>query len=101
MVLGNSTLFALSVFAVAGIGASAALVDALEWILLQDSVPEELRGRALGGWNFAIGWGWIGPITLGAMGDAAGVPAALTLSGAALLGSAVLAALLAPSLRAR
>ena len=101
VVLGNSTLFWLSLLAIAGIGASAAMVDALEWILLQDSVPDELRGRALGGWNFAIGWGWIGPITLGAIADATSVPTALTLSGTALLASALVALALAGSLRAR
>ena len=101
VVLGNSTIFWLSVVAVAGIGASAAMVDVLEWILLQDSVPDELRGRALGGWNFAIGWGWIGPITLGAIAEATSVPTALTLSGAVLVASAVVTFVLAESLRAR
>ncbi|MCY4616809.1 MAG: MFS transporter, partial [Chloroflexi bacterium] len=57
VVLGNSDVFWLSVAATAGIGASAAMVDALEWIMLQASVHDEGRGRALGGWNFAIGWG--------------------------------------------
>jgi MFS family permease len=101
VVLGNSTYFWLSVFVAAGIGASAAMVDALEWIMLQSSVPDELRGRALGGWNFAIGWGWIGPITLGAVADAAGVPTALTLSGSMLVASAAVILLFAGSLRAR
>jgi MFS family permease len=101
VVLGNSTLFWLSVLAVAGIGASAAIVDALEWILLQESVPDELRGRALGGWNFAIGWGWIGPVSLGAVADATGVPTALSLSGTALVASAIATLALAGSLRAR
>lgn len=101
MVLGNSTIFWLSVVAVAGIGASAAMVDVLEWIMLQDSVPDELRGRALGGWNFAIGWGWIGPIALGAIAEATNVPTALTLSGAVLLVSAMVTFLLAKSLRVR
>lgn len=101
IVLGNSTIFWLSVAAAAGIGASAAMVDALEWIMLQDSVSETLRGRALGGWNFAIGWGWIGPIALGAIADAAGVPRALTLSGALLVTAAAVSLALASSLRGR
>ena len=101
VVLGNSTIFWLSVVAVAGIGASAAVVDALEWMMLMDSVPDELRGRALGGWNFAIGWGWIGPITLGAIAEAAGVPTALTLSGTLLVASTVVVFALAGSLRGR
>ena len=101
VVLGNSTIFWLSVVAVAGIGASAAVVDALEWMMLMDSVPDELRGRALGGWNFAIGWGWIGPITLGAIAEAAGVPTALTLSGTLLVASTVVVFAFAGSLRER
>ncbi|MDA0351823.1 MAG: MFS transporter [Chloroflexi bacterium] len=101
LVLGNSTVFWLSVLAAGGVGASAAMVDALEWIMLQHSVPEELRGRALGGWNFAIGWGWIGPIALGAIADATTVPTALTLSGSLLVVAAIAALLLAKPLRAR
>ena len=101
VVLGNSTIFWLSAAAVAGIGASAAMVDALEWIMLQESVPAQLRGRALGGWNFAIGWGWVGPITLGAIADATDVPVALTISGSLLVASAAISMILARSLRAR
>lgn len=101
VVLGNSTLFWLSLLAVAGIGACAAMVDALEWIMLQDSVPDELRGRALGGWNFAIGWGWIGPVALGATAAATSVSTALTVSGALLLTTALLTLALAGSLRRR
>jgi MFS family permease len=101
LVLGNSTWFWVSVLACGGIGASAAMVDALEWIMLQHAVPESLRGRALGGWNFAIGWGWIGPITLGAIADATSVSAALTLSGSLLLATALAALLFARPLRAR
>jgi predicted MFS family arabinose efflux permease len=85
VVLGNSDLFWLSVAATAGIGASAAMVDALEWIMLQASVHAEVRGRALGGWNFAIGWGWLGPLGLGALADATSVPTALTVSGMLLV----------------
>ena len=77
------------------------MVDALEWIMLQNAVPETLRGRALGGWNFAIGWGWIGPIALGAIADATSVPRALTLSGALLVTAAAVTLGLASSLRAR
>ena len=101
VLLGNSTLFWVSVAIAAGIGASAAMVDALEWILLQQSVPDHLRGRVLGGWNFAIGWGWIGPIALGAIADTFGVPTALTLSGSTLLAVALITAIAAPALRRR
>ena len=101
LVLGNSTLFWLSLLAAGGIGAAAAMVDTLEWIMLQEAVPAALRGRAVGGWHFAIGWGWIGPITLGAVADATTVSAALTLAGAVLLAAAGSVWLTAASIRER
>ncbi len=101
VVLGNSEVFWLSVAVTAGIGASAAMVDALEWIMLQASVHAEVRGRALGGWNFAIGWGWLGPLGLGALADATSVPVALTLSGTLLVIFAIAALAASATLRAR
>jgi hypothetical protein len=100
------TLFNIStrfptVAVTAGIGASAAMVDALEWIMLQASVHAEVRGRALGGWNFAIGWGWLGPLGIGALADATSVPLALTLSGSLLVIFAVAALAASATLRAR
>ena len=84
VVLGASTIFWLSVLATAVIGAAAAMVDALQWIMLQVNVGAEARGRALGGWHFAIGWGWVGPLALGALAEATSVPLALIVSGALL-----------------
>ncbi|MCY4639099.1 MAG: MFS transporter [Chloroflexi bacterium] len=101
LVVGNSTLFWLSLLACGGIGAAAAMVDTLEWIMLQDAVPAALRGRAVGGWHFAIGWGWVGPLTLGAVADATTVQAALTLGGSVLLASAGAVWLAAGGIRAR
>ena len=101
VVLGNSTILWLSVAATVGIGASAAMVDALQWTMLQVNVAAEERGRALGGWNFAIGWGWIGPLALGAVAEAAGVPAALTLSGALLVVFALVSLAASSTLRER
>jgi MFS family permease len=99
VLLGWSTTFWLSMLAVAGIGASAAMIDALEWMMLQTSVPGHLRGRALGGWNFAIGWGWIGPISLGALADATSVTTALAVSGSLLVSVAAIALVAAAPLR--
>ena len=101
VLLGNSTVFWLSVAATAGIGVSAAMVDALQWIMLQLNVRAEERGRALGGWNFAIGWGWIGPLTLGAVAEATSVPLALTLNGTLLVIVAIAALAASATLRER
>ena len=98
-VLAGSHVFVLSLLVVATIGAAAATIDALEWVLLQASVDERLRGRALGVWNLAIGWGWIGPIAVGAAAAAAGLSIALSVSGTLLLLIALLAGLRFPILR--
>jgi hypothetical protein len=63
-------------------GAAAAMIDTIQWSLLQANVEESLRGRVLGAWNVAIGMGWIGPLVLGAAGEVVGVAAALAGSGA-------------------
>ena len=99
ILLGVSHVFAVSVLVVSGIGAMAALVDALEWTLLQTSVDERLRGRVLGAWNHAIGWGWIGPVVLGGLAEGIGVGNALALSGALLLLTGGLVALQSRQLR--
>lgn len=98
--LGTSNWYAISLLAVAGVGACAAMVDALEWIMLQAAVPDRLRGRVLGAWNVAIGFGWVGPLLLGAFADATSVEVALASAGAILIAIATLAALLSPRLRA-
>ncbi len=91
--------FVLALAVIAGIGAMAALFDGLQWILLQANVPPEMRGRAVGGWVWAIGLGWVGPLILGGIGEALGVPAAISVGGAAVMLAAVIALVAVPVLR--
>ncbi|MCK9485643.1 MAG: MFS transporter [Dehalococcoidia bacterium] len=100
VLLGSSSVYAVSLAIAAGIGACAAMVDALQWIMLQASVPDHLRGRALGAWNVAIGFGWIGPLALGALADATSVGVSLSAAGSVLVATGVLVALSSPRLRA-
>jgi MFS family permease len=79
--LAQSREFLLSLVVVTGIGGVAAMIDALEWTLLQASVRDNLRGRVLGVWNMAIGMGWLGPLVIGAAADVIGVANALSISG--------------------
>jgi sugar phosphate permease len=76
------------------------MVDALEWIMLQASVDDRLRGRVLGAWNVAIGFGWIGPLLLGAIADATEVRLAFVIAGGVLGAVALVAAAASPRLRA-
>jgi MFS transporter, DHA1 family, staphyloferrin A biosynthesis exporter len=96
---GQTDVFRLALVLVAGVGAMAAMFDALQWILLQVHVPDEMRGRALGGWVWAIGFGWVGPVVLGAIAEGIGVPQAFAISGSLVVALAIGAALLVPGLR--
>ena len=97
--LGVSEIFLVSLLVVAGVSVVAAMVDTLEWVLLQAGVPSELRGRALGAWSAVAGVGWVGPLMLGGIAAILGVQAALAISGGALAVAAIIAALLSPRLR--
>ncbi|MFA7249196.1 MAG: MFS transporter [Dehalococcoidia bacterium] len=97
--LGASRHYPLSLAIAVGLGACTALVDTLELIMLQAAVDDRLRGRALGAWNAAFGLGWIGPLALGAIADAAGLSVAYTIAGCALLAIGAGTAIAAPRLR--
>jgi len=98
--LGFSQWFVVSLVLAVVIGACAAMFDALQWILLQTGVDDSLRGRALGAWNVAIGFGWLGPLLLGAIADAVSVTAAFALAGVVLMATALIVSVTARELRA-
>lgn len=81
VLLALSRDFITSLIVVTVIGGVTAMIDALEWTLLQANVRDELRGRVLGAWNMAIGMGWLGPVAIGAAADVIGVSNALSISG--------------------
>ena len=99
LALGMSDLFALSLIVITVVGMMAALFDGLQWGLLQANVPDAMRGRALGGWIFAVGFGWIGHLELGAMSDFIGVHRALALHGALIIAVSLVALSVAKSLK--
>jgi MFS family permease len=82
-----------------GVGASAAAFDAMQWTLLQLNVPDEMRGRAVGAWVFAIGFGWIGHLGLGALGEAVGVQWALAGAGLLVIATGLVALATSKGLR--
>lgn len=99
LAFASSGAFPLSLVLITGVGAMAAAFDAMQWVLLQQHVPDEMRGRAIGGWVFAIGFGWIGHLALGAAAETFGVQWALAATGAAVILTGLAAAALAPKLR--
>jgi MFS family permease len=91
--------YAVALVLIMGVGASAAASDAMNWTLLQLNVPDEMRGRAVGAWVFAIGFGWIGHLGLGALGDIFGVQWALAGAGIMLVLTALVVLAASPGLR--
>ena len=94
-----SELFPLSLILVMGIGSMAAMFDALQWTLLQQHVPDEMRGRAIGSWMFAIGFGWIGQLMLGAVAEATTVQWALSGTGLLVVLTGFVVFVRSPNLR--
>jgi len=84
-----STSFALSLAVLVVVGAAMAGVDTLSQTLVQRNVDDAERGSAMGIWFFAIGFGPLGLVGLGAAASAFGAPIALAISGALLASFAV------------
>ena len=84
---------------VAVVGAMSSMFDSMEWTLLQVNVPDGMRGRVIGGWVFAIGFGWLGHIAMGAVGEAIGVRWAIGGAGVVVAVASLVALALSPTLR--
>ncbi len=91
--------YLIALILIIGVGASAAAFDAMQWTLLQLNVPESMRGRAIGAWVFAIGFGWVGHLGLGALGELFGVQWALAGAGIMVSVTGLIALFTAPKLR--
>ena len=91
--------FVIALILIVGVGASAAAFDAMQWTLLQLNVQENMRGRAIGGWSFAIGFGWVGHLGLGAASEIVGVQWALAGAGAVVVVTGLGALIFARGLR--
>lgn len=97
--LGVSEIFPLSLLIVTVVGTMASSFDALQWTMLMENVPDDMRGRAMGGWIFAIGFGWAGSLELGIIAEVYSVGWALSVNGIGLLVLGVMALMFASRLR--
>ncbi|MYC34666.1 MAG: MFS transporter [Chloroflexi bacterium] len=68
------------------VNACAMAVDTLYKALMQDLVPDEERGRAMGTWVLSVGFAPVGHVGVGALAGAVGAPGALLINGAVLAG---------------
>ena len=98
LVSADSPLLA-TLAAVAFIAVAAAASDILTQSMMQLAVPNALRGRAMGVWVLAIGFGPLGHLEMGGLTETVGLGPALFTNGAALLVVGVVVAIAVPRLR--
>ncbi|MBM3925816.1 MAG: MFS transporter [SAR202 cluster bacterium] len=97
-IFGASNIFALSMAMLLGFGLAAGLFDMTIVVLLQANVPQEMRGRVMGAWTLALGFGPVGALLLGLWGELWGVRVALYI-GSAILAAAAVALIATPWVR--
>jgi hypothetical protein len=81
------------------IGFCAGAFDLLQQTLIQMSVPNEQRGRAVGLWVLSLGSAPIGHLQMGLLIAALGVPIALAINGALAAAAATMLLVRAPIYR--
>ena len=94
-----SPSLAVAITLVTVVGAMAAAFDAIQLTLLQTTVPDGMRGRVVGGWIFAIGFGWVGHLAMGAVGEAVGVRWAIGGAGVVVMVASLVVLALSPVVR--
>ncbi len=99
LLLSGSGQFAAVLAALVVVAGLAAASDILTQSMAQLSVPDGMRGRAMGSWLFAIGSAPLGHLEMGALAVLLGVQSALVVNGVALIGIGVLTTIVAPRLR--
>lgn len=97
--LAEVTYFWFTLGGVMFVSMMAAAADILHMALLQHSVANEQRGRAMGAWVVGTGTAPLGHLAIGALAGLMGASLALLLNGAALLALAGTLALALPRLR--
>ena len=93
VLLGISSTLAVAFVAITLVSGFAALSDVLSQSLVQVSVPNEMRGRAMGSWALAIGMAPLGHVQMGGLIALIGVSSALSANGLALILLAIVAGL--------
>ena len=89
LVLAWSPTLLIGMLACGLVASFAASGDVLSQAMMQASVPDHLRGRAMGAWVLALGAGPIGHVELGVLIVAVGAPAGLVLNGVVLVATGV------------
>ncbi len=99
VVLGNVSTFLGVLAAIMLISGMATLSDVFSQSMMQITVSDRLRGRAMGAWVLAVGTAPVGQLQIGGLASALGVAFALSANGLVLTLFAVGCFALLPQLR--
>ena len=99
LLLAVAPQFVLALAALLLVSGMATASDILSQSMMQVSVANRLRGRAMGAWVFAVGFAPVGHLQVGALAVTLGVGNALAVNGCILIGIAVLTTVMVPRLR--
>lgn len=101
LALAVAPSLAVAIVVMLVIGACASAFDVLQQTLLQLTVPEDQRGRAVGIWAFSIGTAPIGHLEIGALASSVGAPTALLMNGVLVVAGSFTLVARAPAFRLR
>ena len=99
ILLGQSPNFLMALVFVTLINSMAAVTDVLHQSLLQLSVSNEQRGRAMGSWIVGIGIAPVGQLEVGYLAEVSDARVALLVNGLALATLALIMSVVMPRLR--
>ncbi len=84
MTMGFVSNLYVALVVIALVSCSSFLADTLHKTLMQENVPNEERGRAMGFWVLGLGTGPIGHLGVGGMASALGAPLSFLINGSVL-----------------
>ena len=99
LLLAAAPQFVLALAALLLVAGMATASDILTQSMMQISVSNRLRGRAMGAWVFAVGFAPIGHLEMGALAVTLGIGNALAVNGLILIGIGILTTVMVPRLR--
>jgi len=85
IILGNTTDFMIAIIAITMLSGMTAVSDVYSQAIIQKSVDNEFRGRAMGAWNLAIGFQIFGNLEIGYLATELGAGMSLIINGIGLI----------------
>ncbi len=85
ILVGQSNVFALTVILLCCFGLAQSTFDTMQIVILQQNVPDDMRGRAMGGWLVCVGVGPFGSLLLGYLTELFSVQQAFGMGGALIV----------------